>query len=88
MDHVPHMVSNSTVRPKFTHAYLDQHFDSPVKITLISVQQVPGLIFQGFKTAEIYVVSQVDLHIHNILFALENEYFTLFNSIGGHPVFN
>lgn len=82
------MVSNSKVRPKLKHAYLDKHFDFWVKLTLISVQQAPCLIFQGFKTAEIYAVSQVDLHIYNILFTLENEYFALSNTIGGHTVFN
>lgn len=82
------MVSNNKMRPKLKHAYLDQHFYFRVKLTLISVQQAPWLIFQGFKTEEIYAVSQVDLHIHNILFTLENEYFVLFNTIGGHAVFN
>lgn len=65
------MVTNSTVRPKFRRVYLDQHFDFPVKLTLISVQQAACLTLQGFKTVEIHVVSQVDLRISNILFTLE-----------------
>lgn len=82
------MVTNSTVRPKFKHAYLDQHSDFPVKLTLIRVQQAACLILQGFKTVEIHVVSQGDLCVSHILFASANEYFTLFNTGGGDAVFN
>lgn len=28
---------SGTMTPKFKHAYLDQHFDFPVKLTLISM---------------------------------------------------
>lgn len=72
------MVTNSTVRSKLKHTCVDQHFDFPVKLTLISMQQASGFILLGFKPGEIHVVSQADLHISNILFTLENGYFALF----------
>lgn len=72
------MVTNSTVSSKPKHGCGDQHFDFPVKLTLISMQQASGFVLLGFKPGEIHVVSQVDLHISNILFTLEDGYFAVF----------
>lgn len=72
------MVTNSRVRSKLKHVSVDQHFDFPVKLTFISIQQALGFILLGIKPGEIHVVSPVDLHISNILFTLQNGYFALF----------
>lgn len=55
------------VGPKFTRAYLNQHFDFPARFPVINAQQAACLILQGLKVGAVHVVSQVNLSIFYLL---------------------